>query len=85
MKKYILSASFAFMALTGLAQQVGVGFMVGVPRNEFRLATDAEGYGLNVTALFPIGSDVVTIGGNINYQIYGLTMRDRDLVADITF
>ena len=84
MKRLLLAITFSTALASSYAQQLGLGFVVGVPRNEFRLATEAKGYGLNLTALFPLGTDVVTFGGNINYQIYGYNSNDQNLNADIT-
>ena len=85
MKKILFSFIFGFTAVTGFAQQAGLGFVVGVPRNEFRVATEAEGYGLNLTVMFPVGTKVINFGGNINYMIYGLNSRKEDLTAQIKF
>jgi hypothetical protein len=72
-----------FLLISGvaMAQQAGIGFTVGIPRNEFRQATDAEGYGLNFVGLF--GNGPVNFGFQADYQIYGLLYRDCDLYANI--
>lgn len=84
MKRSILSLILVSSLFTLSAQQAGFGLVFGIPRNEFREATKAEGYGFNLTALFPLGTEVVNIGGSINYQIYGLRAQNKDLYADIT-
>ena len=83
MRRILLSLAFALMLFTGMAQQAGVGIVVGIPRNEFRLATEAEGYGLNLNFMFPIGSEVINFGGDISYMIYGLNARNEDLFVGI--
>lgn len=35
-------------------------------------------------ALYPLGSDVVTLGGQMDFMIYGLNAQDKTLSADIT-
>lgn len=84
MRRILLSLSICLIIFAVDAQQAGFGFVVGIPQNEFREATKAEGYGFNITALFPIGSEIVNIGGNINYMVYGYNSQDKDLRADIT-
>jgi hypothetical protein len=77
----IFYVGILLVAGTAVAQQAGIGFTVGIPRNEFREATNAEGYGLNLTALF--GNGPVNLGFQTDYQIYGLLYRNYDLYADI--
>ena len=84
MRRFLVSFSFCFFILSVNAQQAGFGFVVGIPQTEFRKATKAEGYGLNVTAMFPLGSEIINLGGNINYMVYGYNSQDKDLYADIT-
>lgn len=84
MRRIVLSICLCAIILTANAQQAGFGFVVGIPQTEFRKATKAEGYGINVTAMFPIGSEVINFGGNINYMVYGYNSQDKDLRADIT-
>lgn len=84
MRRFIYSALILLCSISAISQQAGFGFVVGVPRNDFRVATDAEGYGLNLTFLAPIGSEVVNLGANINYLVYGYNSRNQDLNADIT-
>jgi len=68
----------------GFSQQAGLGVVVGVPQNEFRLATEAEGYGFNLHALFPVGgTEVINFGGSLNYMIYGYNAQNKDLLAEI--
>jgi len=83
MKNILAILLFAGVTFSGFAQQANIGVVVGIPRNEFRLATDAEGYGLNLTVMFPIGSEVINFGANINYMIYGLNTQNKDLFVGI--
>ncbi|MCP4460577.1 MAG: hypothetical protein GY816_21525 [Cytophagales bacterium] len=83
MKKILFIICSGLLAFSGFAQQAGLGIVVGIPRNEFRLATEAEGYGLNLTVMFPAGSEVINFGGNINYMIYGLNAQNKDLFVGI--
>ncbi len=84
MKKSILALTLLSTLFTLSAQQAGFGLVFGIPRNEFREATKAEGYGFDLTALFPVGGEVINFGGSINYQIYGLNAQNKDLFAEIT-
>ncbi len=83
MQRILLSSALLILSFSGIAQQAGLGIVVGVPRNEFRIATKAEGYGLNLTVMFPIGSEVINFGGNINYMIYGLNSQNKDLYVGV--
>lgn len=80
----LLTVGIFVVAFAAFGQQAGIAFVVGIPQTEFRKATKAEGYGLNITAMFPIGSEVINFGGNINYLVYGYNSQDKDLTADIT-
>ena len=83
MKRALFIAVLTALSISTYAQQAGIGFVVGVPQNEFRLATEAEGYGLNLTLMGKLGTKVVTFGGNINYMIYGLSIKNETLDAEI--
>lgn len=84
MRRFLFSSLLVVFSFTALAQQAGMGIVVGIPMREFREATRAEGYGLNFTVLFPLGTEVVTLGANLDYMIYGLNAKDENLYADIT-
>lgn len=84
MRRITLTIILASSIIYTYAQQAGLGFVVGVPQNDFRLATEAEGYGLNLTVMGKLGTQVVTFGGNINYMIYGLSTQNETLEAEIT-
>ncbi len=83
MRRFIYTAIVLGIAYSSFAQQAGIGFVVGVPHNDFRLATEAEGYGLNFTIMGKLGTKVVTFGANVNYMIYGLHSRRETLNVDI--
>ncbi len=84
MRRILLPLFFISIHLQLLAQQGGLGLVVGIPQNEFRESTRAEGYGLNLYALFPLGTEVINFGGQIDYMIYGLNAQNKTLRADIT-
>lgn len=84
MKRFTLGLTLITIISFAQAQQAGFGFVVGVPHNEFRLATEAEGYGLNLTIMGKLGTKVVTFGANMNYMIYGLNRRRETLNTEIT-
>ena len=86
MKKSVLTIiGLTTLMTVSYAQQFGIGVVVGVPQNEFRIATEAEGYGLNASIMGKLGTRIVTFGANLNYMIYGRNDQDHDLTADITF
>jgi len=83
MRRILFLPAFVWVICSLSAQQGGMGFVVGIPQNEFRESTRAEGYGLNIYALFPLGSEVITFGGQLDFMIYGLNAQNKTLRADI--
>ncbi|MBV6645440.1 MAG: hypothetical protein KI790_08315, partial [Cyclobacteriaceae bacterium] len=66
------------------AQQLGFQINVGVPHDEFKEKTDAVGVGGKINLLFPIAPDnPISIGGDLNYIIYGFNSQREDLRAEI--
>ncbi len=84
MKKLLLINTLIFISFTGVAQFGSLGFSVGVPRNDFRENTDANGFGFDLTVGFPFQKGVPIYAGlDFNYMVYGRNAQNEDLVAEI--
>ena len=84
MKKLLLATLVLFTSFFSIAQIGSLGFSVGVPRNDFRENTDANGFGFDLSIAFPFQKGVPIYAGiDFNYMVYGRNQQDEDLVAEI--
>ncbi|HHP7241763.1 MAG TPA: hypothetical protein ACFCUD_08815 [Cyclobacteriaceae bacterium] len=79
---------FTIIILTGITnflygQYISLQPTVGLPQNDFNEATDATGFGIDLTGLYQF-HEIFGVGASANYIIYGLNYQDQDLFAQIT-